>query len=71
MAIKLPSPVGEPIASAPTAPFEPFGPCLIWPGPARYPPEWVKGRWTGEEWADEDGWLCNPVLWYPLPALPA
>jgi hypothetical protein len=55
------------IASAAVAPGQPFGPCLIWPGPPRYPPAWVIGRWNGDEWCDEDGWLCYPDYWSPLP----
>ncbi|HVX76507.1 MAG TPA: hypothetical protein VHB49_10285, partial [Bradyrhizobium sp.] len=45
---------------------EPFGPLLLWPGPhAR--PQWVIGRWTGEQWCDDYDTLFTPIAWAPLP----
>lgn len=47
----------------------PFGPLLLWPGPYTRP-QWVIGRWTGEQWCDEDDVLFTPTAWAALPPIP-
>jgi len=66
----LAGPDPRPIVTAPIVAGEELDRLLLWPGPQRYPPHWVIGRWTGREWAEEGGFLFAPTHWSPLPTAP-
>lgn len=68
-AIKRIAPIIEPGSSLlplGVYPGSPYGPLLLWPG-ADERPRWVIGRWTGEQWCDEDGQVFTPTAWSSLP----
>lgn len=58
-----------PIASAPVRTGNAYGPCLLWPS-ATGTPRWVIGRWYGEGWCDDEGWVYAPKYFAPLPETP-
>lgn len=62
------APPSYPIATAPIKPGVEFGPCLIYPCPADFPPAWAIAEWSGTEWLDFCGAVCEATHWAPLPA---
>jgi hypothetical protein len=46
-------------------------PCLLFPGAPRLGRQWTIGIWSGSDWCDLMGALCQPQYWAPLPATPA